>query len=147
MNKLHFDIEKSKTQYDIYKYRLGKIISYSKRKIYRYSVNGTVFNLRTEPRYKYLFKLGVSLDDWIKFKDSEWEYKLYEFNLYNTIYFHLKGLTDFNKFCDIKLPDDLDLDLESHLGDESELELIVDWFRDENIKPTSNQVYLVIFNR
>jgi hypothetical protein len=145
MNKLDFDIEKSKTQYDIYKYKLGKVISYSKRKIYRYSVKGIVYNLRTEPRFKYLFKLGVSLEDWDKFKNELWEHKLYELDLYSNITNHLSGMSSFNKFNSIRLPEDLDLDLQEH--ECSEIELIVDWFRDENFKPNNNQVYLVIFHR
>lgn len=146
MNKLTFDIERSKTQYDMYKYRLGENISYSKRKIYRYEVSGVVYDLKTEPFYKYLFTLGVSLDDWEKFKE-EWEHKLYEFSLYDVIFGHLKGITDFNKFKSITLPEDLEVDLDTHLDGESNLELIVDWFRDVAFKPTNNQVYLVIFNR
>jgi len=145
MNKLNFDIEKSKTQYDIYKYKLGNKISYSKRKIYRYSVKGIVYNLRTEPRFKYLFKLGISLKDWEDFCGDLWEHKLYELDLYSNIFNHLKGFTSFNKFNSIKLPEDFDLDLQEH--ESSEIELVVDWFRNEEFKPKQNQVYLVIFHR
>lgn len=145
MNKLDFNIDRSKTQYDIYKYKLGKKISYSKRKIYRYSVKGVVYNLRTEPRYKYLYTLEVSEDDWKEFKESTWERQLFELDLYKTIIDHLEGITQFNKFNSIKLPEGLEIDLDEH--ENSEIELIIDWFRDTNFKPNSNQVYLVIFNR
>lgn len=145
MNKLNFKTDISKTQYDLYKYKIGSSVSYGKRKVYRYPVNGIYYNLKTEPNFKFLYEVGVDQRTWDSFVEDEWETYLYELNLYEDIIDHLKGLVGFNNFGKITLPEGLDIPNESSI--KSELELIVDWFRDTKFKPTSNQVYFVIFHR
>lgn len=145
MNKLNFKTDLSKTQYDLYKYKIGEVVSYGKRKVYRYPVNGVIYNLKTEHTFKYLYEVGVDQKDWDSFKESEWENYLFELNMYEDIIDHLKGLVGFNNFGTIILPEGLDLPNESYV--KSDLELIVDWFRDPSFRPKSHQVYFVIFHR
>lgn len=144
MNRLNFKTSISKTQYDLYKYKIGDYVSYGKRKVYRYPVNGVVFDLKTEIFFKYLYKLQIPEERWDIFKVSEWETILYELNLYEDIIDHIKGLVIFNNFGKITLPEGMEIPNESLI--KSDLELIVDWFRNPDFRPNDKQVYFVIFH-
>ena len=145
MNRLNFKTSISKTQYDLYKYKIGDYVSYGKRKVYRYPVNGVVYDLKTEIFFKYLYKLQIPEERWEVFIKDDWETLLHELNLYEDVIDQIKGLVEFNGFKDIKLPDGLEL-TDLKLNPNSELELIVDWFRDESIRPNDKQVYFIIFH-
>lgn len=145
MNKLNFRLEPAKTQYDLYKYKIGPVVSYGKRKVYRYQVNGTVFNLKTENQFKYLYEVLVPKPEWDRFKSQTWEEVLYELNLYEDIIDHVRGICAMNSFNSITLPEEVDIEPETNPN--SGLEFIVHWFRDLNFRPNANQVYFVIFHR
>lgn len=145
MNKLNFRIEPSKTQYDLYKYKIGNVVSYGKRKVYRYAVNGVYYNIKTEQFFKYLYEVLVPKPEWDKFKNESWEEVLYELNLYEDIIDHVRGICQQNSFKSISLPEEIDF--EPEVNPNAGLELIVSWFRDPVFKPNSNQVYYVIFHR
>lgn len=145
MNKLHFNLSPSKTQYDLYKYKIGDTVSYSKRKVYRYPVGDVVYDLRPSDNYKFLYKLLIREKDWENFKNKNWETYLHELDLYDEITEHLLGFINFNRIKNLILPEDLSLPSEPIVHDNG-LELIVDWFYNPKIKPKDNQVYWVIFD-
>jgi hypothetical protein len=145
MNRWNFIPNLSKTQYDLYKYKIGDSISYGKRKVYRYPVHGMVYDLKTELHFKYLYKLNIHKDSWDKFRTETWEHLLHELNIYEDVIDHVRSLASFNGFNSITFPDGNHL-IDDLVDTKSDLELKVDWFRDEKFRPHDKQLYLVIFH-
>jgi hypothetical protein len=129
MNLTNFNLSLSKTQYDVYKYKLDPYISYNKRKIYRYKVEDLVYDLRTEKLYKYLIKVEVDRKKWFNFKDeNSWEYLITAFNLLDTIISHINGILKINSFCKVILPEDLEDLISFELNPSSKTTLNISWF-------------------
>lgn len=129
MNVTNFNLCRSKTQYDVYKYKLDEYISYNKRKVYRYKVGDQVYDLRTEKLYKYLIKVEVSKKDWKKFKDdSSWEYFITSFDLLDTIVDHINGILKINNFSGIEIPEELEDLISFEPSELSDKTLKIKWF-------------------
>lgn len=144
MNRVNFSFYPSKTQYDLYKYKLEDGISYSKRKLYRYRVKDKLFDLRTENFTKYLIKVEVDKKIWKKFKTETWEHTIASLNLVETVVLHLKGILEVNAFHTIILPEDLE-DLIDYKEDPlSEFSLEVSWF-DIFTENSPNKLNLTVF--
>jgi hypothetical protein len=131
MNVTNFNLSRSKTQYDVYKYKLDDYISYNKRKVYRYKVTDSVYDLRTEKLYKYLMKVEVSEQDWDNFKiNNSWEYFITSFDLLDTILNHIHGLLKINSFRTIEMPEELEDLIEFKPNLSTNKKLKIKWFND-----------------
>jgi hypothetical protein len=146
MNLTDFTFSLSKTQYDVYKYKLDDEISYNRRKVYRYKVSDKVYNLRTEDNYKYLIKVEVSEKAWESFKkDDSWEYLVTSLNLLDVIVDHLNGFLKMNSFKEVILPEELEDLVDFKLDPESTKTLNITWFNKLKTK-VKDTLTLVIFN-
>lgn len=131
MNVTNFNLSRSKTQYDVYKYKLDDYISYNKRKVYRYKVNDLVYDLRTEKLYKYLIKVEVDEKEWLKFRENNsWEYFITSFDLLNTILDHINGLLKINSFREIEIPEELEDLIDFEVNPSTNKKLKIKWFNE-----------------
>jgi len=145
MNRVNFSFCPSKTQYDLYKYKLDEEISYSKRKLYRSKVKGKLYDLRTEDFTKYLIKVEVDKKSWEKFKLETWEHTISSLNLVDTIAMHIQGILEVNSFRKIILPEDLEELIDYKENPLSTFELEVSWF-DVFTSSSSGKLNISVFH-
>jgi hypothetical protein len=147
MTIIDFTFSKSKTQYDVYKYKIDEGISYNRRKAYRYKVGDIVYDLRTQDTFKYLIKIEVEKSTWKKFRyENEWEYYLTSLNLLDVVVDHLISFLKINSFYKISLPEELEDLVPYKLDPSSSLELDIQWFNNFNNPKTKNVLNLAVFH-
>lgn len=147
MTIIDFTFSKSKTQYDVYKYKIDEGISYNRRKAYRYKVGEVVYDLRTQDTFKYLIKIEVEKSTWKKFRyENEWEYYLTSLNLLDVVVDHLISFLKINSFYKISLPEELEDLIPYELDPSSSLELNIQWFNNFNNPKTKNVLNLAVFH-